>query len=124
MAKAPKPGVSERADATKAAQVVLRITVDGETREIAPALVPIREKLIVRKATKLPFEAYYRDGQDSFGEDSLLVLWWLAGRQSNPMLTWDQAMDAWPSPLTEEILDVEEISPDPDPDPDEDSPEG
>lgn len=105
-AKAPRPGVTQRKEETNAARQVMTIRVRDETRTLALGLLPIKEKLIVRKATGLPFEAFF-GSEGSFGEDSLLVMWWLAGRANgDPFLTFTQASDAWPSDLTEDDLEV------------------
>jgi hypothetical protein len=90
----------------------MTIRVRDEVRTIALGLIPIKEKLIVRKATGLPFDAFY-SGEDSFGEDSLVVLWWLAGRANgDPFLTFTAAAEAWPADLAEDDIEVTVNEPD------------
>lgn len=111
MAKAPIPGVGKRAEEVKAAKVVHRLRVGDETRTIALANVPLKERLIVRKATGLPLEAFLTG--DTFGIDSLMVVWWLAGRAAgNPMLTLDQVQADWPVELGEDDIEFFEVTPD------------
>lgn len=117
MARAPKPGgpgTSAHNDKVEAATREMRMTVRGETRTIRPGNIPIGEKLIVRKATGLPFEAFMGN-DDKIGEDSVLVMWWLAGRATNPFLTWKQACADWPTDLTEDDIEVELSGPDVEP---------
>jgi hypothetical protein len=109
MAKAPRPGTktatAQSAD-NAVAQQIMEITVRDETRRIAIGNIPLKEKLLVRKATGLAFENLLGDG-DNIGEDSIIVLWWLAGRaEGNAFLTLDQVDAAWPRPLTENDLKV------------------
>jgi hypothetical protein len=74
---------------------------------LAPNNIPLSEKLIVRKATGLPFEAFLGD-EDRIGADSVAVMWWLARRANGePMLTWKQAEQDWPDELKAEDIDVE-----------------
>lgn len=90
MAKAPRPGVGERTAAARAAQKVMTLTVGGESRNLAVGLVPMSERLAVRAATKMPFEAFLSD-EDKIGSDSVLVLWWLARRANGePGLSWGE----------------------------------
>lgn len=96
MAKAPRPGVGTRAAASKAAQQVMTITIDGEARNLAIGLVPMGERLAVRAATKMPFEAFLA-GEDNIGSDSVLVLWWLARRANGePNLSWAEVVAQTP----------------------------
>jgi hypothetical protein len=84
---------------------------------LAPGNVPLGEKMIVRKATGLPFEAFFADG-NTIGEDSVAVLWWLARRAGGePMLTWTQVEKEWPDNLTVDDIDVEMSDAEGDPDP-------
>lgn len=74
---------------------------------LAPGNVSLAEKMVVRKATGLPFEAFLGD-EDKIGADSVAVLWWLARRAGGePMLTWKQVESEWPANLTEDQIDVE-----------------
>lgn len=99
MATAPRPGVTTRKVEVERAQVVLTITVRDDKYRLAIGTVPIKEKQQVRHQTGLPLEAYLGSG-DKLGEDSIVVLWWLARRAAGePSLTWDQAADEWPNDL-------------------------
>lgn len=111
MAKAPTPGVGKRAEEVKAAKVVHRLRVGDETRTIALANVPLKERLIVRKATGLPLEAFLTG--DVFGIDSLMIVWWLAGRAAgNPLLTLDQVQAEWPAELGADDIELIEVTAD------------
>jgi hypothetical protein len=111
-AQAPRPGVTQRKEEGAAARQVMTIRIRDEVRTIALGLIPIKEKLLVRKATGLPFDAFY-SGEDSFGEDSLVVLWWLAGRANgDPFLTFTKAAEEWPADLSEEDIEVSVDEPD------------
>lgn len=101
MATAPRPGVGTRTKAADEAKVVLTITVRDETFHLAIGSIPIREKMAVRAQTGLPVEAFIGGG-DKLGEDSIVVLWWLARRASGEKtLSFDAAADEWPSDLGE-----------------------
>lgn len=103
MATAPKPGTkrlaAEAAASTEAAKSVLYFTYENEPLSLAWQVVPILERVEVRKATGLPWEAFcpvLGTGAPTIGEDSLCVLWWLARRAHGERgLTWDQAMSEW-----------------------------
>lgn len=91
MATAPTPGgpAPER--------TFFRIRVRDRTLELSAAPT-IREKMAVRYATGLPYEAFVRPGEHTVGEDSLMVMWWLARRQNGePGLPFDAVADTWPT---------------------------
>lgn len=111
MASAPRPGgagTSKAVEQVEAAKTVMKIRIgDHAPVTIAPGLIPLGEKLIVRKALGLPFEAFAGD-DDHIGEDSIAVMWWLARRANGePMLTWTQVEADWPSGLTPDDIDVD-----------------
>ncbi len=111
MAKAPRPGVGRRKEEASTAKVVHRLRVGGETRTIALANVPLKERLIVRKATGLPLEAFVAG--DVFGIDSLMIVWWLAGRAAgDPFLTLDKVQEDWPAELGADDIELIEVTPD------------
>lgn len=110
MASAPTPGIGTRSAAAEAAQKIMTLTIRGETRRLAIGNIPMSERLIVRKATGLPFEAFV--GDDKFGLDTLIVLWWLAGRATNPMLTLTQVEQEFPADLEADDIDVTLDEPD------------
>lgn len=104
MAKAPTPGVGKRAAATSAAQRTMTITVREESHTIAPFNLTLDERLAVRKATGMPFEAFMGEiepaGATKVGLDTIQILWWLARRSSGESgLTFDTAMNQWPDDL-------------------------
>lgn len=104
MANAPTPGAP--------AQEVkfFRIRVKDQTLEVSTSPT-IAEKMAVRLATGLPFEAFFAHGQQSFGEDSLVVLWWLARRQNGePRLSFDEVATSWPT-LDDGDLDLTLVEP-------------
>lgn len=109
MASAPRPGVGARAESAGAASKIMTLTIRGETRTLAIGNIPMSERLIVRKATGLPFEAFV--GEEKFGLDTLIVLWWMAGRATNPMLTLNQTEADFPTDL--EADDIEVVLDDP-----------
>lgn len=112
MAQAPRPGVGARNAAADAAQKVMTITLRGESKRLAIGNVPISERLVVRKATGLPFEAFL--GDDKIGLDSIMVLWWLARRgEGETFLTLEQASADFPADLESDDLNVEIDEPDP-----------
>jgi hypothetical protein len=117
MATAPRPGVGARKEATTAAKTLLRLTLRGESFTLAPANLPLSERLIVRKATGgMPFETFW-DGQESIGMDSFLVLWWLARRAAGEsQLTLTRAEQEFPTDLAEGDVGLEEVTPDQEPD--------
>lgn len=80
MGLAPEPGVGARLDATEAAKAIMVVTVAGETRRFAPNNLPFDQRLAVRKATGgIPFEQFW-SGELAMGMDSVVLLWWVAGR--------------------------------------------
>lgn len=118
MATAPTPGVGRRQEETADDQIVLTITVKRpiktrkgrlvpETHTIVPALIPIREQTICRKATGLPPTAFF--DEHAIAMDSLFIMWWMARRLSgDAWLTYSQAEKEWPLDLdAEEELEVE-----------------
>jgi len=125
MAKAPRPGVSTRNDQQEADQTVMTITLRrpifmgdrqvAESHTIAPGNVPMRERIICRKATGLPLAAFW--SEDRIDVDSLMVLWWLARRlNGEATLTFDQAAEQWPGDLAADEIDVAMGEPDPEAD--------
>lgn len=112
-AHAPRPGAGRRDAGTSKARGYLRMRVRDQERTLAVGSIPIKERLIVRKATGYPVEKFL--DAEAFGLDSLMVLWWLAGRAAgNPFLTLDEAA-ADLDDITEDDLDVTEVTPDDEP---------
>lgn len=122
MAKAPRPGASQRKAAREDDQRILTITItrpietdDGRmiptSHTLAAGILPLRERVICRKATGLPVEAF-TEGQDTMGMDSIAVLWWLARRMhGEATLTFDRAAQQWPDDLRVDEIEVEVSEP-------------
>lgn len=111
MAKAPTPGVGKRAEEVKAAKKMIRLTIRGEQRVLASVdNLPFKERVLCREDTGKPVEFFIEGG---FGIDSLQVVWWLAGRAGgNKSLRFQQVLDEWPDDLTEDDIDLTEITAD------------
>jgi hypothetical protein len=93
----------------------MTITIRGESKRLAINNVPLSERLVVRKATGLPFESFV--GEDRIGLDSIMVLWWLARRgEGEVMLTLTAAEADFPTDLEADDLDVSIDEPDPEAD--------
>lgn len=95
MVKAPVPGVAAaEAARTAAATIRIKFTARKDTFLIPPAgLLPIRDKIDVRKATGMSYESFLRE--NTVGEDTLVVLWWLGRRQTELGLDFDTASSEW-----------------------------
>jgi hypothetical protein len=105
MARAPRPGKTRKNQEARRT-ITIRIG-EHEPVTLAPDNVSMGEKMVVRKALGLPLDNFLID-DDRMGEDSIAVLWWLARRANGePFLTWTQAMNDWPNPLTADAIDVE-----------------
>lgn len=113
MATAPRPGASKRAEATKSARRVLKISVRGESRLIAPNNVPFPIGVKIRKACGgLPLSAFW-NGETSVDEDSLKVLWWAARMVGGEHgLSRETVFEEWPEDLTAEDLEVKVVGED------------
>ncbi len=121
-ARAPRPGAGRREAETTHAATLLRITIRGEARTLAAGNIPIKERLICRKATGFGVEQFL--DSDTFGLDSLMVLWWLAGRAAgDPFLTLEKASEVFDG-VTAEDIDVTEVTPADDNPGEGDDPEG
>lgn len=76
-----------------------------ESHTLAVNLLTMLDKLAVRKATGLPWEAFW--GNETIGEDSLLVLWWLARRKNGEaVLSFQEASAQWPADLSADDFDL------------------
>lgn len=109
---APKPGglgTSKHKSAVEEARKVMVMVVHGKEYRLALGNVPPMEKILVRKATGMPYEAFLGDG-DRIGEDSVFILCWLAERAAgNRMLTLPQFAETWEPILSEDDLEVREL---------------
>lgn len=111
MAKAPRPGsagTTSGEEKVEAAKQTLRLTIRGETREVRPGLIDFRTRTLVRKATGLPLS----DWMTSFDLDTIRVLWWLGGRESQPFLTFEKSNETFPDDLGADDIDFEQVTPD------------
>ena len=77
------------------------------------ANLPMRERIICRKATGLPLTAFWAS-EEQIDLDSIVVLWWMARRMNGEAtLTFDQAIADWPDDLDIETeLEIYEGEPD------------
>lgn len=117
MVQAPTPGASR-----SGARVFFRIRIKDRTLELAGSPT-IKEKMAVRYATGLPLEAFVSAGEHTIGEDSIVVMWWLARRQNGePNLPFNEVAATWPE-LGEDDIDVDVVDLDAESEGD-DSPEG
>ena len=100
MGLAPEPGVGQRAANGVAAQIVVTICVRGVVYKIAPFNLPLKEDLILAKATGgMSVEGLIGD-ESRVGLRSLKILWWLARRAAGEwQLTLERAWDEWPTDL-------------------------
>lgn len=105
MAKAPTPGQKRRQEASPK---VFRLRVKDRTVDVPlPGNLPIKEKFAVKAATGLAIEAHFKN-EGAFGEDTLVVLFWLGRRGAGePNLPFDRAAAEWPDDLTQEDLDFD-----------------
>lgn len=110
MAKAPRPGIGKRTEEASNAKVVHKLRIGDETRTIALMNVPIKERLLVRKVTGFPLESFVGG---EFGIDSLMVIWWLAGRAAgDPFLTLERVQEDWPEDFGTDSFELIEVTPD------------
>lgn len=122
-ARAPRPGANRRTEQTAADQVILTLTIKREiqvgqgrtlpeSHTLAVNNLPMRERLICRKATGIPFGEFWGEGKIDL--DSVVVLWWLARRMNGEAaLTFDLAAEQWPDDLDIETeLELETNEPD------------
>ena len=127
MGLAPEPGAvrqkQARAARNEAAQSIITITYGDDKFALAWLNVPITEQLAVRKATGLPLTAFTLPLSDAdtgpgvIGEDSLLVLWWLARRaKGETQLNFETAINQWDAALLGEVsITTPDDNPDDDP---------
>lgn len=117
---AVRPSDESRAEAIdEASEQILTITIRREitvgtgakarvlpeAHTLAVNLLTMPDKLAVRKATGMPFEAFW--GSETVGEDSLVVLWWLARRKNGEaLLSFQQAAAEWPLDLGADDIDI------------------
>jgi hypothetical protein len=104
--------VTTRKNAVAAATQVMTITINGESHSLAPGLISLDERQIVKEQTGPKLAWFIGDGTE-IDELSVAVLWWLARRASGEDdLTWEDAKATFPLILTEDDLKVEVSEPD------------
>lgn len=113
MATAPRPGslAHEERSADPKPGSRYRLTFCGSTLEM-PTAITFKEKFAVRAATGLPLEAFW-SGENKIGEDSFLLLWWLARRYNGePRLALEAVTSTWPDNLGTDDVDFEVVEDD------------
>jgi hypothetical protein len=109
---APTPGVGKRAADAHHAKQVYRITIRGETVQLAPQNLAFAERAACRKQAGMPLEAFWSD-ESQIGLDSVQVLWWLARRAGGETgLLLDDALADFPTDLTVDEIKFEVVEPD------------
>lgn len=108
MTSAPMPGAGKAQAQVAAAQMIVSITLRGDTKRIAPFNLPLGESLAFRKATGgLSVESFW-SGSTAIGSDSVKMLWWLARRaDGESRLTLEEAWADWPADLAPDELTVD-----------------
>lgn len=91
MATAPKPGSHGKRRG-------VRLTINGESRTLMTADLGASDDLASRKATGLVVSNFI--GEETFGADSIAVLWWLAGRKAGIKVSFTRVLDDFPSMAT------------------------
>lgn len=111
MAKAPRPGVGKRAEEAKNAKVIHKLRVKDETRTVALANIPVMLRFQIRKITG---DRSLEDlmASSSFGIDTLMVIWWLAGRMAGGDLPVDRMDEDWPEDVGADDIEFFEVTPD------------
>ncbi len=111
MAKAPTPGRSRNK------RTGLRITLDGDTRDLYFGDLGPADDLRARKECGMPVSQFINE--DRFGLDSLAILWWTARRKNGePKLKFSEVLKTFPGQVEmAELMDqdrftIEEITPD------------
>lgn len=110
MATAPTPGASSK-------RAGLRITMDGDSRDLFLADLGPADDLRARKECGLPVSQFM--SEERFGLDSLAILWWTARRKTGePKLKFSEVVKEFPNQedlaamLDDERFSIEEIGAD------------
>lgn len=114
-AKAPRPGIGNRIAEADAASQVLAIRVKDETRYLGVGAVSMRDRQTIRNELGTTFEKVVVGLEDDPGPETLFVLWFLAGRQADPSLSFadeDVAFTALLPTLGEGDLGIEVVGAD------------
>lgn len=93
MGLAPVPGVGKRQAVERSG---IRISVGGGTWVLHTSDLGPQDDLVSRKETGLPVTPFF--GEDRFGMDSLLIMFWMARRKAGESnLRFQQVMDEYPT---------------------------
>lgn len=89
-AKAPRPGVGKRIEEAKAGSKLLQLRIKDETRDLAVGAIPMKDRAVIRRELEgTSAESYIMQlDQGTVSIDTIWVLWFLAGRQSDPRLSY------------------------------------
>lgn len=94
-AKAPKPGQRRQDEAQAASVLTMNVTVKGDTLSFCPNALPFKVQTAVRKASGgLPWTAFW-NGENAVGEDSLMVMWYVARLVNGENVTMDKVEREW-----------------------------
>lgn len=108
--KAPRPGAGRRIEEADAGSKILELTIKDETYRLGIGTITMADRTLVRKSLGLPLESFL-DGE-SFGLDSLFVIWWLARRHSGEFnLSYQEAAAQFPTDLTPEDVGLDVVEP-------------
>lgn len=114
MATAPRPGAARKAaEKAKAKRRALVITIGDESHTLHMADLGPEDDLAARRQTGMPISSFI--GEDLFGTDSVLVLWWMARRKSGERrLAFSKVLESFPTfeALNDAGINVEAIEDD------------
>lgn len=104
MAKAPKPGSTPSSSNAQVTGMIIRHG-DKEYPLNLEDLGP-EDDLVCRRATGMPISPFF--GQDVFGTDSLLMMYWFARRKSGDLnLRYEDLLKTFPTFKSVEDADFE-----------------
>lgn len=130
--RAARPGTQPvKVDGTRPApkRTALRIGLGDETRTLNWADLGPQDDIICRRATGMPVSSFFEN--EHFGADTLLVIWWMAGRKAGKRESFKQILDTYSSfdsmedftieadEESDDVIDAEVVDPDPLPSGDE-----
>jgi pyruvate formate-lyase activating enzyme-like uncharacterized protein len=118
-AKAPKPGQRAHDEAAAASVLTMNVEVKGQTLHFCPNALPFRVQVAVRKASGgLPWTAFW-NGESAVGEDSLMVMWFVARLANGERVTMEQVEREWlalgDGEFDFSITEPDEVDPESDP---------
>lgn len=108
MAKAPRVGVSARAEGAEQAKrvFVIKLSWRDEPCKIAVGNIPIGHRMAVRSQTGMALSAF-TGGTNAIDVDSIAVLVWVYERMhGRPDLSWPQFLRSWPEDIGPGDIDV------------------